>query len=248
MTNVAMYTEQTVLTAGIQAVVSGLDDLTIMAFTDLDGLVKNVRTLRPSVVLVDLTDAVTFTTLSKLITAGGGAPVILWVDVPSMDVVSQALALGVRGILRKSLPVELQLKCLRSVAGGDLWVEKGITAQLLTSRRISLTRRERQVMSLLAQGAKNKEIAYGLNLTEGTVKVYLSRIFHKVGVRDRFELALFAIQNLGENGLREPEVSTITSAGDSPAESIPECFFPVAVSKASLDSIAMAPKISFFPA
>jgi len=230
-------------------VVAGLDDLTIMAFTDLDGLVKNVRTLRPSVVLVDLTDAVTFTTLSNLITAGGGAPVILWVDVPSTDVVSQALALGVRGILRKSLPVELQLKCLRSVAAGDLWVEKGITAQLLTSRRISLTRRERQVMSLLAQGAKNKEIAYGLNLTEGTVKVYLSRIFHKVGVRDRFELALFAIQNLGENGLRElPEVSTITSAGDSSAESIPECFFPVAVSKASLDSVAMAPKISFFPA
>ena len=49
----------------------------------------------------------------------------------------------------------------------------------------------------LAQGLKNKEIAYRLGITEGTVKVYLSRLYGKLGVNDRFDLALFALKNLG---------------------------------------------------
>jgi DNA-binding CsgD family transcriptional regulator len=61
---------------------------------------------------------------------------------------------------------------------------------------VALTRREGQLISLLSQGLKNKEIATALNISEGTVKVYLSRLFQKVGVKDRFELALFGLKNL----------------------------------------------------
>ena len=53
-----------------------------------------------------------------------------------------------------------------------------------------------QLVSLLSQGLKNKEIATTLMISEGTVKVYLSRLFQKVGVKDRFELALFGLKNL----------------------------------------------------
>jgi DNA-binding CsgD family transcriptional regulator len=74
--------------------------------------------------------------------------------------------------------------------------------QLLVAKRVSLTRREGQLVSLIAQGIKNKELAYALGITEGTVKVYLSRIFKKLGVNDRFELALYAIKNVvsSQNG------------------------------------------------
>ena len=68
--------------------------------------------------------------------------------------------------------------------------------QLLLTKRVSLTRREGQLVGLIAQGLKNKELGYALGITEGTVKVYLSRIFKKLGVNDRFELALYALKNV----------------------------------------------------
>ena len=70
----------------------------------------------------------------------------------------------------------------------------------MSARRYSLTRREGQLVSLLSQGLKNKEIATALTISEGTVKVYLSRLFQKLGVKDRFELALYGLKNLTPGG------------------------------------------------
>src|ERR1035438_8549547 len=74
-----------------------------------------------------------------------------------------------------------------------------IRDRLLCTKRVVLTTRERQLVGLLVQGMKNKEIGYSLGITEGTVKVYLSRLYQKVNVKDRFELALFAMQNFYSN-------------------------------------------------
>jgi DNA-binding CsgD family transcriptional regulator len=82
------------------------------------------------------------------------------------------------------------------VQAGELWFEKALTDSFLCARRVALTQREGQLVSLLSQGLKNKEIATTLMISEGTVKVYLSRLFQKVGVKDRFELALFGLKNL----------------------------------------------------
>ena len=127
----------------------------------------------------------------------------------STELAFQAMGLGVRGILRKTLPTELQVKCLQKVQAGELWFEKALTDSFLCARRVALTQREGQLVSLLSQGLKNKEIATTLMISEGTVKVYLSRLFQKVGVKDRFELALFGLKNLttgqlpvGEKGQR----------------------------------------------
>ena len=116
-----------------------------------------------------------------------------------------------RGILRKTLPTDLQVKCLQKVQAGELWFEKALTDSFLCARRVALTQREGQLVSLLSQGLKNKEIATTLMISEGTVKVYLSRLFQKVGVKDRFELALFGLKNLttgqlpvGEKGTPAP--------------------------------------------
>jgi DNA-binding CsgD family transcriptional regulator len=116
------------------------------------------------------------------------------------------MGLGVRGILRKTLPMDLQIKCLQKVHAGELWFEKALTDSFLSARRIALTRREGQLVTLLSQGLKNKEIATALSISEGTVKVYLSRLFQKVGVKDRFELALFGLKNLttGQLPIRQP--------------------------------------------
>jgi DNA-binding NarL/FixJ family response regulator len=220
MTSVALYSEQPILAAGIEAVVAGLEDCTLSGvFTTLGSLIEHVRTRRPSVVLLDVTAAVRFSMLSELKLIAGDVPVVLWVDAASTVLVSEALAIGVRGILRKSLPIELQIKCLRIVAAGDLWVEQLLREQLLTAGRVPLTRRERQLVGLLVQGLKNKEIAHAMTLSEGTVKVYLTRLFQKVGVNDRLELALLALKNRLADAAREAEPAG--KAGDSCPEARP---------------------------
>ncbi len=74
------------------------------------------------------------------------------------------------------------------------WIPN-IVATLKASRQIQLSRRERQITGLVLEGLANKEIAWQLGLTPGTVKVYLSRLFDKVGVAGRYELALLALRN-----------------------------------------------------
>jgi DNA-binding NarL/FixJ family response regulator len=144
----------------------------------------------------------------------------------STELAFQAMGLGVRGILRKTLPTELQVKCLQKVQAGELWFEKALTDSFLCARRVALTQREGQLVSLLSQGLKNKEIATTLMISEGTVKVYLSRLFQKVGVKDRFELALFGLKNLttgqipvGDKGRRAGAIPGLRSLVlDKPVE------------------------------
>ena len=82
-----------------------------------------------------------------------------------------------------------------SVAAGELWFERDLMSSMLGARPVRLSPREQQLVALVSQGLSNKQIASALGISEGTVKVYFSRLFRKVGVSDRFELALFGLQN-----------------------------------------------------
>jgi DNA-binding NarL/FixJ family response regulator len=223
---VALHSDQPILTAVLEAVVAEREDCTLSGiFATLDLLMEPVGTRRPSVVLLDATAAVTFSTLSKPRPLVDVVPVALWVDAVSTEFASKALAIGVRGILRQNRPIELQVECLRIVAVGDLWVEQTLCEELLTARRVRLTPRERQSVSLLAQGLKNKEIAYAMTLSEGTVKVYLMRLLRNGGVNDRFGLGLFALKNCLADTAREAEPAgeeVLPRARASPALLFPQ--------------------------
>jgi DNA-binding NarL/FixJ family response regulator len=158
-------------------------------------LIERAEVEHPNVILLELTSSITLDTLRKLMAVAGGAAVVLWIDEVSTEFASQALAIGVRGLLRKSLSLELQAKCMRKVAAGEMWVEKALSDKLLSTRRVNLTTRERELLGLLSQGLKNKEIGFEMGITEGTVKVYLTRLYKKVGTADRFEMALFTLKN-----------------------------------------------------
>jgi two-component system response regulator DesR len=175
----------------------------------VSSLMEQMAQSSPDLILMDLTPEITFAVLSDMKHAMSTSKIVLWVNSISTELAFQAMGLGVRGILRKTLPTDLQVKCLQKVQGGELWFEKALTDSFLCARRVALTQREGQLVSLLSQGLKNKEIATTLMISEGTVKVYLSRLFQKVGVKDRFELALFGLKNLttgqlpvGEKGQR----------------------------------------------
>jgi two-component system nitrate/nitrite response regulator NarL len=87
----------------------------------------------------------------------------------------QALDLGIRGILRKNLPIEAHRQCQYTVAEGQFWLEKSLIARLLSDRKVALTPRGSQLATMLARGLKNKEQSRELGLTEGSIKVYLSQ-------------------------------------------------------------------------
>jgi two-component system nitrate/nitrite response regulator NarP len=114
----------------------------------------------------------------------------------------EAIQLGVDGILLKDGAQGQLLDCLDSVRIGTRWIEKVLLERALdltmsggSDRQdplASLTAKERAVVGLVAQGLRNKNIASELGITEGTVKVYLHRIYEKIGVTNRTELALFS--------------------------------------------------------
>ena len=117
------------------------------------------------------------------------------------------LQAGAKGIVRKSADTGAVLACLRSVALGRSWMQDSVfrdSAALEAQVRTDLTPRERQVMELVEQGFKNREIAGELGIRPGTVKIHLKHIFEKTGVRGRHGLAL--------NGLRQKGVISLLAS------------------------------------
>ena len=114
---------------------------------------------------------------------------------------------GVRGIVTRSINPDLLVKCIRKVAEGETWLDnKGVNwvieayrsqAALLTSPRprTRLSDKELLIVSCVTQGMRNKEIAQEVGTTEQVVKNYLRKIYDKLGVSDRLELALYCIHH-----------------------------------------------------
>ena len=117
------------------------------------------------------------------------------------------LQAGAKGILRKSADTEKILACLRAAAQGRSWMQDSVFRDATPTDaqiRSDLTPREHQVMELVEQGFKNREIAQELGIRPGTVKIHLKHIFEKTGVRGRHGLAL--------NGLRQKGVISLLAS------------------------------------
>ena len=197
MVRVGLFADEPILVRGVESILAGHPGLQLAVVSQsVDSLAGDLKAANLDVALLDLVPELTLGVLSELKKSLPSCRLILWVRSISVELAYQTLELNVRGILRKTLPAEAMIKCLLKVSEGEIWVDKPLTAGYFQSKRVSLTRRESQLVTLLAQGLKNKEIGAALGISEGTVKVYLTRLFQKVGVKDRFELALFGLKNL----------------------------------------------------
>ncbi|MBL8177681.1 MAG: response regulator transcription factor [Bryobacterales bacterium] len=164
---------------------------------------SRISELRPAIILMDQAGGLknSFRFLADVKTASPSSLPVLWIiDLPEVECF-RALQMGARGILKKSLPPTTILECLRAVARGSVWIEHTLSGQVagFLNRRQSprLTPREREIVSCLCRGLRNKEIATELSITPGTVKVHLMHIFEKTGAKDRFELAVHGRKLLG---------------------------------------------------
>lgn len=123
--------------------------------------------------------------------------IVIWGAAVSEPEALRFLQAGARGILRKTAGIASVLACLRTVAGGRSWMEDSVFRESGRGERYphsELTAREQQVLGLVEQGFKNKEIALDLGIRPGTVKIHLKHIFEKTGVRGRYGLALTGIR------------------------------------------------------
>jgi DNA-binding NarL/FixJ family response regulator len=107
-----------------------------------------------------------------------------------------AIRKGARAIVFKRFAVDTLMDAIRTVAGGDVWLppslQTHVASQLRGAGAGALSLREEEVVQHVARGLRNAEIAARLSISEETVKTHLNRIFRKLGVRDRIELALHA--------------------------------------------------------
>ncbi len=126
--------------------------------------------------------------------------IVIWGVSVSEAEALRFLQAGARGILRKTASIPVVLACLRTVAAGRSWMEDCVfrdSARADRYPRSELTSREQQVLELVEQGFKNKEIANELGIRPGTVKIHLKHIFEKTGVRGRYGLALSGLKDRG---------------------------------------------------
>ena len=126
--------------------------------------------------------------------------IVVWGNTISEAEALRLLQNGVRGIIRKSADTDSLLACLRAVAAGTSWMEESLFHEPPRRdryRRSELTPREQQVLELVEQGLKNKEIARELGIRPGTAKIHLKHIFEKTGVRGRYGLALSGMKSKG---------------------------------------------------
>jgi DNA-binding NarL/FixJ family response regulator len=212
-TRVLVVDDQALLRTAFSSLIDAEDDLDV-AGEAADGrqAVELAASLAPDVVLMDVRmpvmDGIEAT---RRITAGGGAgaPRVLILTTFDLDeYVFEALRAGASGFALKSRPLEELLAAIRTVAGGEALLAPSVTRRLIAHfagddrapRKLpdglaDLTEREREVLSLVAQGLSNAELTQALHVSLPTAKTHVSRILTKLGARDRTQLVILAYES-----------------------------------------------------
>ena len=204
---------------GLKKLLALEDDLEVVGEAG-DGreVLERVQELEPDVLLLDLRmpNLDGLSALQALQQSNRNTKVIVLTASEDKNEFVQAMKLGTSGIVLKQTATELLIKSIRKVHAGEIWLDSHTTAAVIRQfvaaddapaqstaplaanrerERSPLSQREREIVALVAQGFKNKEMAEKMFISEQTVKNHLHNIFDKLGVSDRLELALYAIHN-----------------------------------------------------
>src|SRR5260370_31167124 len=194
---------------GLRKLLDADEDITIVGEASNGGdCIKMRAKLKPDILLLDLRmpdkdglavlEEVNFDQLPTRV-------VVLTAAEDDRDVI-RAMRLGARAVVLKQSATELLVKSIRKVQGGEIWLDNRMTAEVMKAFSKSadggprrekplLSDREKEIVQLVAQGYRNKEIGERLFISDQTVKNHLHNIFDKLGVSDRLELALYAIHH-----------------------------------------------------
>lgn len=187
---------------------------------DLDGslaAVEELKRIGPDILLVDSVDATTdFDVLSRTRALLPEMRVLILADEPDEDYEVQAIRLGARGFVSRSCSPEVFERALKHVAKGEMWIDHGLASRIIgkllqsegnhNSGEPELSRRELEVLSLLSDGYRNKEIASILSVSDNTIRAHVSSLYRKIHVSGRVEAALYYFAKVRKNGSKGPPV------------------------------------------
>ena len=213
---VLLVDDDALMRAGLRAVLSSAGTIQVVGeAADGRAAVECVRELRPDVVLMDVrmpnVDGIAAT--REVLAARPDVKVVILTTFEEDDYIFGALSAGASGFLLKRTSPEELIAGLHAVAAGDSLLSPSVTRRVIermarepvpgaaSSERLEvLTRREREVLELIARGLSNGEIAAALVVEESTVKTHVKRILMKLRLRDRVQAVIFAY----ETGLVSP--------------------------------------------
>jgi DNA-binding NarL/FixJ family response regulator len=205
---VLLVDDDALVRAGLRMILSSAEDLQVVGEAD-DGarVLAAVREHRPDVVLMDIRmaemDGITATAALRRLDPP--PQVIVLTTFQADEQVISALRAGASGFLVKDTPPAEIINAVRVVATGDAIISPSVTRTLLahfgdvqasdrhraaSQRLASLTDREREVATAIASGASNAEVAASLFMSEATVKAHVTRLFTKLGVTNRVQIAI----------------------------------------------------------
>lgn len=171
---------------------------------DGEECLKLVNRLNPSVLLLDINMPKKngLEVLKEMKEKDVKTKVLILTIHNEVEYLVKAIDIGVNGYILKDCDSNVLKKAIKEVYSGENYIQSSLTAVLKEKLRdkpkkniASLTKRELQVLKLIAEGLYNKEIAYRLEISEKTVKNHVSNIFKKISVSDRTQAAVFAIKN-----------------------------------------------------
>ncbi|MEE3507385.1 MULTISPECIES: two-component system response regulator NarL [unclassified Pseudomonas] len=164
-----------------------------------------IEPLQPDLILLDnnMPQMNGIETLRRLRATHYTGKVLLFTVSDAEDDIRDALRLDADGYLLKDMEPELLIQYIRDALNGALVISPGLTRVMAQALRspprqtvVELTERERQVLKTIASGFSNKVIGHKLGITEGTVKVHVKNLLHKLGLRSRVEAAVWAMEHL----------------------------------------------------
>ena len=200
---------QAIYRVGIRKIFALEDDLRVVAQADsFDNLRAAIERYPTDIVLLEG---------SLLAGTANAIPELLRIA-PEVKLIVQAVSTdenytvelyrrGVRGIISRSISPDLLVRCIRRIAAGETWIDnqsvnwvieayRSQAAALVSPRnQPRLSPKELSIITCITQGKRNKEIAFQLGTTEQVIKNYLRKIYDKLGVSDRLELALYCLHN-----------------------------------------------------
>ena len=211
MIRVVLADDHPIVRDGLRKLLSLEEDIEVVGeAADGREVLQVVQDVEPDVVILDLRmpNLDGLSALQAMQQSNRKARVIVLTASEDKNEFVQAMKLGCSGIVLKQTAPELIVKSIRKVHAGEIWLDSHTTAAVMRQfaqpgemmggpgknrERSPLSQREREIVGLVAQGYKNKEMAEKMFISEQTVKNHLHNIFDKLGVSDRLELALYAI-------------------------------------------------------
>jgi DNA-binding NarL/FixJ family response regulator len=193
---------------GVCALIEGQPEMSVVGeAVNCTEALSLAASTKPDLILLDIDlgteNGLDF--LAEVREMDGQIRVLILTEIKDLATHRRAAKLGAAGLVLKDQPTDVLLKAIRKVHDGEAWLDRSLMGSLLdeltrTDKKVdseetkleNLTAREREVIALIAEGLKNKQIAARLFISETTVTHHLSSIFAKLGVSDRLELVIYA--------------------------------------------------------